>query len=93
MTVGRNERALRATLKRLTVADGDARAAMLITLAQRLDSGKALAQDFQQYRLALDAIERATTSTAGSITDEIRERRARRERDARGAEGESDTAP
>lgn len=91
---GRNGRALRATLKRLSVDTvRDARAVMLITMAERLDGGKWTAQDAQQYRLALDAVERSTTTTAGSLTDQLRERRARRERDARGAEGQSDTAP
>jgi hypothetical protein len=94
---GRNERALRARLRELRIdAVKDPRAAMLVTLAERLDGGKFAAQDAQQYRLGLADIERSSTTMAGSGSDEIRKRRERREQEAaraRTAEGESDTAP
>jgi hypothetical protein len=93
----RNERALRSRLRELNVdAAKDPRAAMLITLAERMDSGKFAAHDAQQYRLGLADIERSSTTRAGSGSDEIRKRRERREQEAaraRAAEGEPDTAP
>jgi hypothetical protein len=96
VSAGRNEKALRHRLRELSIDPvNDPRAAMLITLAVRMDSGKFAAHDAQQYRLALADIERSSTTMAGSTTDTLRERRERREREAaraRAAEGESDTA-
>jgi hypothetical protein len=94
----RNERALRSRLRELAVdAAKDPRAALLITLAERMDSGKYAAHDAQQYRLALDSLERSSTTTVGSKVDEVQRRRQQREQEAaraaRATEGESDTAP
>jgi hypothetical protein len=93
----RNEHALKARLRTLGVDTvKDPRAAMLITLAERLDSGKFAAHDAQQYRLALADLERSSTTMSGSTTDRLREQREKREREAlraRTAEGEPDTAP
>ena len=85
---GRNMAALRATLTRLGVDDArDATAALLVTLAARMDSGKFTAHDAQQYRLGIEALSRATVSVASSKVDELRSRRERRQRGAGGAEG------
>lgn len=93
----RNERALRSRLRTLGVDTvKDPRAALLVTLAERMDSGEFAAHDAQQYRLALDSLERSSTTTVGSKVDEVQRRRQQREQEAaraRATEGESDTAP
>lgn len=94
----RNERALKSRLRELAVDTvKDPRAALLLTLAERMDSGKFSAHDAQQYRLALDSLERSSTTTAGSKVDEVKRRREQREREAaaggRATEGEPDSAP
>lgn len=77
---GRNMRALTRTLARLQVdPEVDATAAMLVSLAERMDSGKFTAHDAQQYRLGIEALSRATVSVPSSKVDELRARRARRQ--------------
>lgn len=98
MAAGRNARALRARLRELNIDTvKDPRAALLITLADRMDFARFSAHDAQQYRLALADLERSSTTTAGSKVDEVKRRREQREREAaaggRATEGESDTAP